>query len=48
MMLYRIICLVIGYFCGCISSGYFVGKLYHMDIRTKESGKTFKSDVSLF
>ena len=35
MMLYRIICLVIGYFCGCISSGYFVGKLYHMDIRTK-------------
>ena len=37
-MLYRIICLVIGYFCGCISSGYFVGKLYHMDIRTKGSG----------
>ena len=45
MMLYRIICLVIGYFCGCISSGYFVGKLYHMDIRTKGSGNAGTTNV---
>ena len=28
-----IVCLVVGYFCGCISSGYFVGKFYKKDIK---------------
>lgn len=44
-MLKYIICLIIGYFCGCISSGYFVGKFYHMDIRTKGSGNAGTTNV---
>lgn len=31
-------CLLIGYLCGCISSGYLVGKAYHLDIRKQGSG----------
>ena len=45
MMLYRIICLVIGYFCGCISSGYFVGKFHHIDIREHGSGNAGTTNV---
>ena len=40
-----LICLIIGYFCGCISSGYFVGRFYHMDIRTKGSGNAGTTNV---
>ena len=40
-----IICLLIGYFCGCISSGYFVGKFYHKDIRTLGSGNAGTTNV---
>ena len=40
-----IVCLVIGYFCGCISSGYLVGRAYHMDIRTKGSGNAGTTNV---
>ena len=32
-MIEIILCLVVGYFCGCISTGYFVGKFFHKDIR---------------
>ena len=40
-----IICLIVGYFCGCISMGYFVGRFYHMDIRTKGSGNAGTTNV---
>lgn len=35
-----IACLVIGYLCGNFSTGYLVGKLYNVDIRTKGSGNS--------
>lgn len=33
-----LVCLLIGYGCGCLSSGYLVGKIYKVDIRKKGSG----------
>ena len=44
-MIHNIICLVIGYFCGCISSGYFVGRFYHIDIREHGSGNAGTTNV---
>lgn len=44
-MIPNIICLVVGYFCGCISSGYFVGKIYHIDIRDTGSGNAGTTNV---
>lgn len=44
-MLENIICLVVGYFCGCISSGYFVGKAHHIDIRDTGSGNAGTTNV---
>lgn len=44
-MVENLICLVIGYFCGCISSGYFVGKFYHIDIREEGSGNAGTTNV---
>lgn len=44
-MIHNIICLVIGYFCGCISSGYFVGKFHHIDIREHGSGNAGTTNV---
>lgn len=35
-----IICLILGYFFGCFSTGYFVGKLYKVDIRQYGSGNS--------
>ena len=35
-----LICLVIGYLCGCFSTGYFVGKANNVDIRSKGSGNS--------
>lgn len=41
-----VFCLVAGYFCGCISSGYFVGRLFfHKDIRTLGSGNAGTTNV---
>ena len=40
-----IICLLVGYFCGCISTGYFVGRFYHKDIRTLGSGNAGTTNV---
>ena len=37
-MIEIILCLVVGYFCGCISTGYFVGKFFQKDIRELGSG----------
>lgn len=31
-------CLAVGYLCGCFSTGYLVGKLFHHDIRKEGSG----------
>ena len=36
--MFRIICLVIGYFFGCIQTAYFVGKVNHVDLSKKGSG----------
>ena len=44
-MAWNFICLVIGYFFGCISSGYIVGKIYHIDIRDKGSGNAGTTNV---
>ncbi len=44
-MAWNFICLVIGYFCGCISSGYIIGKIYHIDIRDKGSGNAGTTNV---
>lgn len=40
-----VICIVVGYFCGCISSGYLVGKVYHLDIRSTGSGNAGTTNV---
>lgn len=45
MVLEVIICLLTGYLCGCISSGYFVGKFFHKDIRTLGSGNAGTTNV---
>lgn len=34
------VCLVIGYFCGCFTTGYFVGKARNVDIQKKGSGNS--------
>ncbi len=43
--LLALLCLVAGYFCGCISTGYFVGRFYHTDIRTLGSGNAGTTNV---
>ena len=37
---YYVLVIVVGYFCGCIESGYLVGKLCGMDIRDYGSGNS--------
>ncbi len=39
------VCLIAGYFCGCISSGYFVGKFFKKDIRNLGSGNAGTTNV---
>lgn len=34
----RLVCLLIGYVCGLLQTGYLVGKINHIDIRQKGSG----------
>ncbi|MDK2965571.1 MULTISPECIES: glycerol-3-phosphate 1-O-acyltransferase PlsY [Lacrimispora] len=36
----RIICLIAGYLCGLLQSGYFYGKTHHIDIRNHGSGNS--------
>ncbi|MEA4972045.1 MAG: glycerol-3-phosphate acyltransferase [Candidatus Metalachnospira sp.] len=36
--MFRVACLVIGYFIGCIQTAYFVGKAYNVDISKTGSG----------
>lgn len=36
----RLICLLIGYACGLFETGYFYGKLHHIDIREHGSGNS--------
>ena len=42
---YYVIVIVVGYFCGCIESGYLVGKLCGMDIRNYGSGNSGTTNV---
>lgn len=44
-MVSYLICLLIGYLFGCISSGYLVGKIYHIDIRNTGSGNAGTTNV---
>lgn len=44
-MAWNLLCLAIGYFCGCISSAYIVGKFYHLDIRNSGSGNAGTTNV---
>lgn len=44
-MIQYVVCLIIGYLFGCISSGYFVGKIYHIDIRDTGSGNAGTTNV---
>ncbi len=37
-ILYSAICIVVGYLCGCISTGYLVGRMKHVDIQKEGSG----------
>lgn len=37
-LIYSICCICVGYLCGCISTGYLVGKKNHIDIRQEGSG----------
>lgn len=44
--MFKILCIVIGYFIGCIQSAYFVGKLFgHIDIREHGSGNAGSTNV---
>lgn len=40
-----VICLGLGYLCGCFSSGFFVGKLFHSDVRKMGSGNLGTTNV---
>ena len=42
---FYVIILVIGYFCGCFQTGYFVGKLNGIDIRDYGSGNAGATNV---
>ena len=44
-MVMYLVCLLIGYLFGCISSGYLVGKIYHIDIRDTGSGNAGTTNV---
>ena len=45
---YYVLVIVAGYFCGCIESGYLVGKLCGMDIRDYGSGNSGTTNVVKF
>ncbi len=40
-----IFCIVMGYFFGIFSSGYFIGKLYHVDVKSQGSGNLGTTNV---
>ena len=42
---YYVLLIIVGYFCGCIESGYLVGKLCGMDIRDYGSGNSGTTNV---
>lgn len=45
MVVKILICLVLGYLFGCFSTGYFIGKLHHIDIRKYGSGNLGATNV---
>lgn len=40
-----IFCLIMGYAFGMFSSGYFIGKIYHVDVKSKGSGNLGTTNV---
>lgn len=44
-VLQYVLCLIIGYAFGIFSSGYFIGKIYHVDVKTKGSGNLGTTNV---
>lgn len=40
-----IFCLIMGYTFGMFSSGYFIGKIYHVDVKSKGSGNLGTTNV---
>lgn len=44
-VLQYIFCLVIGYAFGIFSSGYFIGKIYHVDVKSQGSGNLGTTNV---
>lgn len=45
LILQIIFCLIFGYFCGIFSSGYYIGKLYHVDLKHEGSGNLGTTNV---
>lgn len=41
----RLICLLIGYVCGLLQTGYLYGRIHKIDIRTKGSGNSGSTNV---
>ncbi len=44
-VLQYIFCLIVGYAFGIFSSGYFIGKIYHVDVKSKGSGNLGTTNV---
>ncbi len=40
-----VFCIIMGYFFGIFSSGYFIGKLYHVDVKSQGSGNLGTTNV---
>ena len=45
MIKYFVIAIIVGYFCGCLQCGYFIGKLNGIDIRNYGSGNAGATNV---
>lgn len=41
----RIICLIVGYVCGLLQTGYIYGRMHHVDIRKEGSGNSGSTNV---
>ena len=45
MAIYFVLVIVVGYLCGCLESGYLVGKMNGIDIRDYGSGNAGSTNV---
>lgn len=46
MPLKIVLCIIVGYLCGSVSTGYLVGRLHHFDIRNYGSGNAGATNAS--